>query len=74
MIANTEITTEEMDALGRVLLEKMEHLDPSYPDEITWDGLSDLERSFYRHSALAVLYEAFALKLFGQTANDDTIG
>lgn len=63
MASLDDFTIEAMDALGRALLEKMEHLDPSYPDEITWDGLTEFERDFYRHSALAVLYEARARTL-----------
>lgn len=54
---------EDVDGLGRSLLEEMERLDPSYPDEITWEGLDERERDFYRYCALAVIREARAREL-----------
>jgi hypothetical protein len=39
--------------LGRVLFERMEHLDPS--DDREWSHLSDREREFFRLSAKAVV-------------------
>jgi hypothetical protein len=36
-----------MEALAKVLFEKMEHLDPS-DDEADWSVLSEADRQFYR--------------------------
>lgn len=44
----TPTTPEEaLEVLSARLLWKMEHLDPS-EEEITWPGISDFQRDFYR--------------------------
>jgi hypothetical protein len=49
--------TDEFDALGKVLFEKMQHLEPGFgwdPEPGPWENLTDRERDFYCTLAEAV--------------------
>jgi hypothetical protein len=61
--------------LGRVLYERMEHLDPSIVER-SWEMLSDRERQFYRLSIAGVFAEdALCRVVLGsdRPANNDRI-
>ena len=47
---------QELERLGKILYERMEHLDPNGPDpDMTpWERLSDHDREFYRAAAESV--------------------
>lgn len=47
-----------MTYLGRMLYEKMEHLNPSLGDYIEWDDLPEYQREFYELCAEEVIFRA----------------
>lgn len=60
--------------LARQLHWKMEHMDPSdNEDEWEWDGLTELQKEFYRACINAVLVEEKSLRRALALARDDTV-
>lgn len=45
---------DEFEHLGKVLYERMEHLDPSPDKFVEWDALDDHKKEFYRCCAESV--------------------
>ena len=66
-------TDEDLDALGRALLEEMERLLPTPDREITWEVLNEYRRHFYIQSALAVVEVVRARKLISQCPDNNAI-
>ncbi|HEY4689760.1 MAG TPA: hypothetical protein VIK33_10640 [Anaerolineae bacterium] len=54
----------ECERLGKILYERMEHLDPSGsgPEMTPWESMSDHDREFYRAAAEAVAVAVSASK------------
>lgn len=57
--------------LSRGLLEEMEHLETSYPEQVTWESLDDGEREFYSLCVLNVIRGVSTNQFFGRSANND---
>ena len=60
-------------ALGRVLYEKMEHLDPGAGKFVEWDELTIRQREFYSLCAEAILRERELVERALHCASDNVI-
>lgn len=65
-------TDEDREALGRMLFEEMERLDPSPTEESTWERLRERDRGFYRFAAERFLQTAVYAGFVDVPSNKDT--
>jgi hypothetical protein len=62
-----------LDALGRVLYERMERLAPGCDEYVEWKDLPQWQRDLHRHGVEAVLDETDLLRLVLPLADDHVI-